>query len=304
MPVVLVVLRVLVAVLGGFLISVALFIEEREEKKFQNALFVWWVKMSDLHGALSISRETAFVKVVTDMAISVFDRLFGKSFWVVPAAPASVAYSTAAFVLSETFIVPLITHKPSVLASIVAVLVAAGLIALGSLGPFIQRLQTSSLLLLEWCLFVLGASGLLLSSYLFSPPGHFVLRTRPYTERLTLAEHFLPIAVLLLSMASDFLFVTFIRKTLIWASTKLSFLRVTIFATGNLLLGLALFAGPFIVGRYATTEKSRSILFLLGSSNAINVLVAAGWFLLAVLMLLHRVLWPVLKRPIYALEKK
>ena|SRR5437763_15633675 len=92
--------HVAIGTLGGILIYAALFLNETEEGRIATALGSWWVRIHDLH-AHSISRETAFVKVITDLTTKVFDTLFGERIWVAPAMPASVAYSTAAFLIQR-----------------------------------------------------------------------------------------------------------------------------------------------------------------------------------------------------------
>ena len=185
----------------------------------------------------------------------------------------------------------------------VAVFLAIGFVALGSLGPFLRRLETPALSSLIWSYAVIAGAGLLLSSYLYSPPGHFVFVTRHYTGRLPITEQLLPMVVMLLSLVSDFVFITSTRKILRWASIKPSFTRIGGFASAILLLGLALFLLPFALGKLDISQKARSIFVLLGSSNAIDAFVGSAWFLVAVLMLVHRLLWPMLERPLYALER-
>jgi len=295
-------LHIVVGVIGAYLVFSALLLTETEEGKLHTFLHTWWNRIRDLQAA-SISQETAFVKVVTDLTSKLFSWLFGGSFWVVPAAPASVAYSTAAFVLSQAFIVPFVTHAPSLLSKPLSVILALVLIILGSIGPFIQRLERPSLYLLCWCGYVLVIAVSILSSFMFSPSGHFVLATRHYLEQLPIRTQLLPFGVILLSMASDFVFVTFTRKGLLWASTTLSFIRIVAFALTNFILGATLFVAPFVALRLTSTERVKSVLVLLGSSNLINLFVAIIWFLLATLMLVHRVVWPLLWRPIHSLER-
>jgi hypothetical protein len=46
-----------------------------------------------------------------------------------------------------------------------------------------------------------------------------------------------------------------------------------------------------------------AMIFLLyvGASNFLDALVSLSWFLIAIVMLLHRLFWPLIERPVYAL---
>ena len=135
--------RIALASLGFLLIWCALFLNETEEGRVEGALQASWIRIRDLH-VHSISRETAFVKIVTDLTTRMFARVFGERFWVTPAPQASLAYSTAAFLIFESFVAPQLTHTGSLLPPLATLLIAICLMGLGSLGPFLQRLEAPS----------------------------------------------------------------------------------------------------------------------------------------------------------------
>ena len=92
--------RVLLGSAGALLIGLALFLYEAEEGKIENALERWWVRIRDLH-TRTVTREAAFVRVVTEITLKVFSLIFGQSLFGLRAVVASICYSTAGLFLAE-----------------------------------------------------------------------------------------------------------------------------------------------------------------------------------------------------------
>jgi polyferredoxin len=125
-----------------------------------------------------------------------------------------------------------------------------------------------------------------------------------------------------LSVASDFIFIALIRRLLRWASGLASFRKIAGVVFINCCIAFLLVLLPFSLGTQvynwltgqAVHEGSRIIaqkgLYFLSATlvatamgNFITVLVAILFIVLAFIMLLHRVFWPFLARPIYALQR-
>ncbi len=94
--------RVVAGCLGAILIYSALFLYKEEEGGLENRIEQWWQKIRDLH-VHAISRETAFLKVVTDIASKGFTKLFGERLFGLKAVAASVCYSQASILLFFIF---------------------------------------------------------------------------------------------------------------------------------------------------------------------------------------------------------
>src|SRR5947209_14832 len=80
---------------GVVLIYSALFLYKEEEGGLENRIEQWWQRIRDLH-AHAISRETAFLKVVSRITSKGFDKLFGERLFGPKAVTASMCYSQAA----------------------------------------------------------------------------------------------------------------------------------------------------------------------------------------------------------------
>jgi len=63
--------------LGLLLIGCALFLYEDDEKKLQNYMEEWWIRVDDLK-AQAMSGQAAFGKTVAEATKSGFDGIFGK----------------------------------------------------------------------------------------------------------------------------------------------------------------------------------------------------------------------------------
>jgi len=114
----------------------------------------------------------------------------------------------------------------------------------------------------------------------------------------------------------DILFIAATRRFLRWCKNLDTFLAIAALAVLNWALAVAVFVGPLLFG--ASGGILAAIVFgrflphgfgvvvgvatvLTGLTNAFDILVASAFLLLALLLLLHRLLWPLLNRPLYAI---
>jgi hypothetical protein len=294
--------RCIAGCLGVILIYSALFLYKEEEGGLENRIEQWWQKIRDLH-AHAISRETAFLKVVADVTSKGFAKLFGERLFGQKAVVASMCYSQAAVLLCEMILYLL---YPPVFVITVVFYLATGtqclvFLFLGSLGPFIDRRWQKRF----WLLSVLIATaiwplGLDVSGAPFGVFSEHGMYGITYYAR--------DVAILLFSVVCDFLFIALTRVMLARAAESNSFVKITALAIGNACLAALLFIVP-LVGSFSLRSWSsthgwlaevQQLLLFVGSSNFLDALVSLSWFLIAIMMLLHRLFWPLIERPVYA----
>ncbi len=94
------------------------------------------------------------------------------------------------------------------------------------------------------------------------------------------------------------------RVMLAYAARSNSFLKIATLAIGNAFLAAALFIVPIVASNWAYHHfgpQAEGLFVLVGASNFLDALVSLTWFLIALMMLLHRLVWPLIERPVYAL---
>jgi hypothetical protein len=306
--------RCIAGCLGAILIYSALFLYKEEEGGLENRIEQWWQKIRDLH-AHAISRETAFLKVVADITSKGFAKLFGERLFGPKAVAASVCYSQAAICLVATITLSLYSgYSELPTRQAVELYFTFGtpclfFLFLGSLGAFVNRQRQKQF----WLSSVLIATAIW-------PPICFIVYHRVLSLEVSALSEWsmngygIQIATLLVATGCDFLFIVLTRVMLARAAASNSFIEIAALAIGNACLAALLFIAPLVISlRAPPPDPSYSrfqrvilnganfVIQLVGASNFLDALVSLTWFILAIMMLLHRLLWPLIERPVYAL---
>lgn len=288
-PYVLLAGRVILGGTGVLLIYVALFLYEEEEGRLENRLEQWWQRIRRLHSA-AISKEIAFLRVVIQLTSNGLNQLFGKRLLGLQAVTASVSYSvTASYLfLMLYFMFRLKIYEPKMF-----FFVSVGVSLF--VGVFLLR-EPRRNLLRQWIYLLFMAA---FAIYVF----RISLSFNPALGRY--GSSGLAVCVLILAVISDVFFLALIRALLNWVSqaktfTKMFAVSVAIGAAGvSMTLFPLLAASPFRSFR----DSKATFFLLLGSANCLDMIVSLAWLGLAATMLLHRVIWPIAERPIYALYR-
>lgn len=279
-------LRVLAGIVGATAIYAALFLYEDEQGKIENRLEEWWIRLDDQRNA-AVSRHTAFVREVARLAGQGFDRLFGQKLFSLRAFSVSSALTVSmlfAFVMAGTEIWGKrlsVGEKSFMLWGPAA---GAALSLACALSPALRRSTFWRLdrlipllpLLIVLALVVLvedksGLLGLLLS--------------------------------VIASFACDILFIAATRASLRWASNSRRFLMIAAAILLNGLLATTLILGPFGIMYFAPGGSDLG-LGLAALANIPDAVVASVFAALALSMLAHRLFWPLINRPLYALREQ
>jgi hypothetical protein len=288
------------AMVSSFLfIYIAVFLYEDEQGKVQSILEDWWIKIEDVkRGALS--RHTIFMSGVAQIADSVLNRIFGKKLFSLQSLSVSACLSIASLGLAEIYLELRADDKVNQLhVRWFALWFLCFLLV--SLIPFL-RPRLSALILLVAIL-----SGYLYYelAYEFNPESEFLPDQTTHYVSYCLG--------MIIGVVSDVLFIAVTRKLLRRMYKLDNLLNIVGLLLVNCFLAYVLVGGMWHLANvftrailtsgldhmwyyYAQDTLSFAALF-----NVITVAVASIFIFLILLMLLHRIFWPLLNRPIYAL---
>jgi hypothetical protein len=281
--------------LGLLLIFCATTLYEDQEGKIQSSLEDIWIKVADRKKA-ALSRAAAFIGVVAASTGKLFDRLFGERLLSIQVVAVSFCFSIASF-FGFSQIGALVKHQTASV-SFTAWGWFLFYLALG-FTPVLTNLAATGALWL-WKLTVFGT--ILFPLFQIAD---LILKVRGAKPALHMLES---IALLFgVSLVCSVLFVAVTRKLLRMAATSQHAFTMAGIIALDIALGLLLFYGPALLG-VALIVRSRatvlSLMVLLASAlNVIDIVLCFVVVLFMLAMLLHRVLWPILDRLIYAAHR-
>jgi hypothetical protein len=290
-PIVFKISRYSLAALGLVCMYSAVFLKETTENKIESAVFEWWVRIDDVQKAMR-ERVATFMRAVASLTARGLDWVFGPKFFSMRMIPLSVYFSLASFFLLAVCILPFSKHAPNAKESTAFLF----LIYFLFMGLFPALVRNKWLVALWWAVFlfkVFSFTGLIL----------FVVKTRGlhYTAKG------LSLIVLLFacSLACDLGYIALTRLALRHAReidnpAKILFVLVANALALAIPLVLPIWVGVKLinVAHYAAAMIVASVLF-----NGIDIVVGTAAFLLAFLLLIHRIAWPLVERPLYAFQR-
>jgi len=305
--------------LGLLLISTA-FLKEDADKKVQSSVETWWLRLAYGQEA-ALSRATAFLRVLARLTGAVFDRLLGsRKLFSLRGLGVSVCYSIASFFLCIQLVVGLSPKSPTP-TSLEVWLIFSLFLVFGSIPAWRQRFEDETLLV--W--------GVAVVAIIFIPVFKFMdfLRVQHQAISATGFAVFLAI-IFVISSGSDFCYIALTRWMLRKAAELKNWIGIAGIVLLDCLLGLVLFLGPIFLGGFVVLKLNPGVIaaananphaipkidhlspgtmiavgIMLGGPalNAIDFLACSLFFMLMVIMLLHRLLWPILESPIYIFQQ-
>jgi hypothetical protein len=306
------VLRIASVVSGILIVLISTFLYEPEEGLVQNRLEEWWVALSDAEPR-ALNKHTAFMVAVADFASRVFDRLFGKKLLSVRSVGVSACFSLASLGLVcspglKLFDWAYPAYLGALYGPVIISLVVVGMLPAALGTRLSERRWLVGVVLL--CLAALAG---------MHSVDWFDAHARVVRETLYNA------VFLLVTVGSDTIFIAVTRWLLRKATRFHSVARILGAILANIsLAGLLVFLPTFIawkeftgrvklpdnlditdaIVRYTWFSNSREIfLTTLSGSNVLDAVVACAFFILLLTLLLHRLLWPTVKRPVYVLAR-
>jgi hypothetical protein len=290
-------LRISAGLFGALLLYGSFFLYEDEFGRLTNFLETWWVRIDDMQRGVQ-SMHTAFMLEVSRIAAAGYERLFGKKLISRRAFSVSICYSVAScsffliLLLQVTSIADPLIPRATALTGIankrdmIELLAVAALFYLG-LGTYPAFVKPSRLKdWLKWvnklALFPLIGISFLTADVFKKPAVLLELIKQPWRYEVVL--------FLLCSFLCDLIVIIITRRVLLWCSRGPNFTRIAAMVLSNLSLGVVLVVGPL-----ALPDKFK----IMGALNIVDALAALVFFGIALLMLLHKLFWPLLSRAIY-----
>lgn len=273
--------------LGAVCWFCALFLHEDEEGKIQSRIEEWWIKVSDAQGA-----ALSFAGTVARMTEIVFDRVFGNKLISFRLAGVSIYFSIASFFLFAAIAPTVARPHAAPLGSAVL-----GFLLFAAIG-LIPAIPGKDLPLKYW---------------VAAPCVLLVLRASPFLVFLCRIRGYALVArgvvYVLVCFGTSFLFDLAYIGTTRWMlgriSTRNRIYEIPLLVVGNIILLAMLVAAPVEMGakifRYA--PQIGVVVTLSFILNTLNFLVGSVTLLLAILLLIHRLLWPSLERSLYAVQR-
>jgi hypothetical protein len=328
-------LRIAAIMLGIFCLSISIFLYENQEGKIQSRLEALWIKIDDLQKA-TISKHLGFVRVISEAMLSIINRIFGERACSLQSICVSACYG-AAIVYFCIHLVSLIFTKftgVSYFKEPINIFYLAFLAFIyGTIPGFIKSRKA----LLVWAA-LLGYwiyKEHIQDSFTFSLTNMSLAINSGFEDVARLVALIVPFAGSLVLI----FYIYLLRKSLLTASKADSLIRPGIMLLLNglpvLLLPLCylflaiiiavlsiIFPSIFNTNRgVSEMEASMKTLFLdfgwigvisfsiffffviLAFITIFFLLSATLFILLSISMLLHRLGWPLIERPIYLLQR-
>lgn len=300
------VLKIVIFLGGIFLVYVGAFLKEDSEGRLQNNLEALWVSINDQQ-SVSISKNVAFFRTIAFVLSRGLDRLLGEHLFSLRALAVSSCYSLGSIFL--TYVVIMLAslfengyYKVFFDDLMLNLPMATGLLCLGALQGRIRK----PIVYKAWyvSVLILSVTAFLLLNYegLFTFGPGFGERQSPTVEIITFAS------TLLAGIAFDAVFIAVTRYMLRRSSRMSSAFKVAEMVLVNILVACLLVAAPayFVheTGNFIFPQTAiERVAGLVGSSNIIDLFVSLLFVMTALLLLAHRLVWPVLDVPVYALQR-
>lgn len=294
-------LRILAIACGAILIYASIFLYEDEEGKIQNKLEDLWLKISNAR-KYALSKHTAFMQMIAKLMTIGFDRIFGSRLFSLQSIGVSICY--AMVFLNLTLLIISRNDTYDSLSSLLFSLI---------LGTIPVLIRDKFWLRVWFMLFVfLSLTSFILPMLYYSIAAFYLHHTDAALILLVI------IISIGLSAALFTLFIGIMRKSLNRISTSESVLKISLAALFNGIPFLILYVLFKLMLHNIASYSERRLFadFNTSLSTFLMIAVFCGWFVngvfvmtaiifvsLSLLMVLHRLFWPFLDRPIYSLQK-
>jgi hypothetical protein len=274
--------------LGWLLLYSAVFLYEDQEGRIQNRIVQWWIKVDDAR-IVSHSRAAAFLQAVARLTVRGFDRVLGERLISFRFAGVSLCLSIVSGLLAT--VIGAIRAHQSVSGPL---LLSAGFVALALLPAFDAG---------RW---VRRFWGLIVIATVLRPLVPFLLFL--YSRwGVASAGHALGLVALAfgVSFVCDVCYVTLTRWMLRRIAVDSRVHGVVLMIAVNFLLLCVLLVGPIEVGSklFKYWQHGSEVIFFSFLLNAIDLFAGSAALILGLTLLIHRLLWPLLERPLYALQR-
>jgi hypothetical protein len=266
----------------------AVFLYEDQEGRIQNRIVQWWVKVDDARIVVH-SRLEAFVQGVARLTTRGFDQVLGETLISFRFAGVSLCLSIASGLMALIFGAIRAHHPVRGLLLMSVGFVALALLPAFHAGRWVRRF---------W--------GLIVISVVLGPLVPFLFFIYSRRGAVTAGHAVIYVSLAFgVSFVCDICYVGLTRWMLRRVAVNSRVYGVVLMLVINLLLLTMLLLGPIELGVKLCTywrEGGEVILFSF-FLNAIDFFAGSAALFLGLALLIHRLLWPVLEHPLYALQK-
>ena len=302
---------------------------EDEESKVQNILEEWWIRVDDLK-QLAISRHVAVMRTVAKFAGTGLNRIFGKKILSVRVIAVSGCLSLASLHFVGMFVTSSANRPPGYRIDITQFanpwdayyaaqvellhMIAAMMFTLVvPLNPALMHIIGVSAIIavilstcferLYWLPHIVFAT--FIGMYLVFP-----VFFKPYPDFLSFP--FMVLIIVAFGVACDVMAVAFVRILLRLQADWMSLFRTLFAAILQLLMSICLLIIPIAIGiQLLNGMKGMSIWWsILGwaialspSTNLLSAITTLAFFGAASILIMHRLIWPFITRPLYRLAR-
>lgn len=285
--------RIVGVIAGCFCVLTAALLYADEEGNIQTALEDFWVRLDD-YKTLTLSRHVAFMQQVASFESKLLDWVFGHKLLSVHAIAVSACYSLASIYLTHLVAGHFIEHNHYECHKwAIAFALAFGV---GTLYPFFARSTALRIVGLIGVACVLAMS---IRNIFYVPKGLEVYFLKLHASIM--------VGGLSFAVAMDFVFVSVTRKIIRATGTMKQTANILVAIGSTFVLALVLVSPLALRFGGFPTDITLSHLMraeqIVALSNTLDLFVACLFGFLILLLLIHRVLWPVLVRTVFRLQE-
>ncbi|HMD83564.1 MAG TPA: hypothetical protein VKO18_02545 [Terriglobia bacterium] len=275
--------------LGLMFIFAALFLYEDEERRIQSKVEEWWIKLSDKQSA-SRSQDAAFMQEVAKLTGRGFDRLLGKRLLSLRFVFISICFSIASVFLLGSIIYTF--RKPP-----------AGESAQGSFLSFLIILAFALVPAFTDSKILLGIWWLIILVNLIQIVPLLLFFFRTYGGGVAARSVGYVVLALAISLSCDLSYIAITRWILRRISKIDRVYEIVLQILLNLLILALLIWLPMIVGEKVAKFSlwGGGTVWVSIELNLIDSIAGFAGLILAFVLLLHHLLWPMIQRPLYAI---
>jgi hypothetical protein len=265
---------------GALLISWSVFLYEGEERRIGDALATWWIALDDA-STMALSRHLMFVRLLSRTITVWLDNIFGVHIWSLRAISAAccLAFSSAC-ILTLTY--PWRRHE---LQSLVlpSVLLAAAFFYLAVTERLVFRLLRA---------YLVGGVILTLAIAIVTDDNGSRRAAVSFATALVAA------------IACNFCAIGMTRRLARYSESASALPWSVVAILTATAIGLCLIAVPFAIAyRTYVAVWWRATSLFIGVTNLYAGVVALSFLLLSLTLFLHRIAWPIVNRPLYAIQR-
>ena len=297
--------RILVGIVGAIAFYFAFFLYEDEEGAYQNRIEALWITIND-RAEITNSTSVAIFNRIGEVFRRVFSHLFGTRLLslqsVLVSINLSITFSLWGSGLQAVYAV-FVEHDEVAVAGIALatpgfIFLFFAFLATKSQNPHVVQASAvlTTLTLIIGCLFIWALIG-------FAAVGSMGDIDEPPT---IIAGSAISFIVLFVSVLADFVVMIIARKLFAIIARSMSILRILFAEIIFIALALSAEGLPYIIGKHLHRGHGGLVIALKSFMllNLSTVLYCIVPFLFLLMILLHRVSWPLLSRLLYPIASR